>query len=564
MARPRMRLRGDGSCSELSTTEAYLAAILEHVGEAIMARRMDGTLVFANQAAADLLGVASPEDLELMTSEQLMGRYEVYDEDGRPVRLEDLPGSRILRGETSELSEVVVRNIDRRTGLERWLRNKATAVPGPDGSIAMAVNLIEDVTEAKRAEHVQRLLADVGEVLSSSLDYERTLRAVAELAVPRLADWCGVDLTDDSGRVVPVAIVHRDPEQVALARTLREEYPTTRLAQKGVGAVIRSGRSLLVSEVTEAVVRASARDARHREFLERLGVRSVMVVPMPTASGDVVGAITFASTGARRYGDGDLRLAEELARRAGVAVENARLYRERSRIAHTLQSALLPPVMPELAGWELATCYHPAGALNEVGGDFFDAVRFEGGWALFIGDVAGKGARAASLTALARHTLHSVLEMTGSPQQALAYLNERLARGPELSLSTVAVVVLPDVGGEIEVVSAGHPLPLLRRNGSVEGIGAPHQLLGAFPGVPETWAGTRHVVRPGEHVLLFTDGVLDARGESDRFGEERLRAVLRGFSDGAEAAVAAVEDALDGFCRGAHTDDVALLALRRR
>ena len=553
----------------LTASEAQLEAILEHAGEAIMARRPDGSLLFANQAAADVLGLADPAEIESLSAEELMARFEVHDEQGREVSLADLPGTRILRGETV-VPEMVVRNVDRHTGRERWLRNKATAVLGPDGRVTMAVNLVEDVTEAKRAEFVQGLLAEAGEVLSSSLDYERTLHAVAELAVPRLADWCAIDLPDAAGRVTSVAIVHRDPGMVQLARRLREEYPSTVRGARGAGAAIRTGESSLITEVTDEMLRAAAVDERHFELVRDLGLRSVMIVPMHAASGEALGAITLASSTSRRYGPDDLRLAEELGHRAGVAVENARLYGERGKIAHTLQSALLPPAMPELERWELATRYRPAGALNEVGGDFYDAVRMAEGWAVVIGDVAGKGATAASLTALARHTLHSVLELTGSPRQALAYLNERLNRRPELSLTTAAILVLPDVGDAVEIVSAGHPLPLLAGAGGVQPVGAPWPLLGGFEARPEAWSPRRVKVAPGDRLLLFTDGVPDAPAEGEgrrreRFGEERLHAVV-GSCAGAGAAdlVAAVDGAVTAFSEGARGDDVALVALRRR
>ncbi|HEY8581595.1 MAG TPA: SpoIIE family protein phosphatase [Capillimicrobium sp.] len=556
---------------ELSASEAQLAAVLEHAGEAIIARRVDGSLVFANEAAAQILGVDGVGEIATITPEQMMHRFEVYDEAGREVALEDLPGTQILRGAATEPPEIVVRNVDRRTGQERWLRNKATAVRGPDGTVTMAVNLIEDVTARVRAQQVERLLAEAGEALSSSLDYERTLQTVAELAVPRLADWCGVDLPDDTGAVVPVAIVHRDPAMVEGARALRAAYPSRVDSPNGAGRVIRTGDSVLVEQVTEEMLAAAARDAAHLEGIEALRLRSVMIVPMCAAGGGVLGAITFASTSARRYSTADLRVAEELGRRAGVAIENARLYEERARVAHTLQSALLPPTMPEIEGWEIATSYRPAGAVNEVGGDFFDAVRVRGGWAVMIGDVAGKGARAAALTALARHTLHTALELTGDARAAVAHLNRRLERRAELSLATAAVVTVLDADGvwdgEVEVVAAGHPLPLVvRPAGAVQPAGEPRQLLGAFPAGENTWARGRVTVRAGDVVVLYTDGVLDAVGEDgERFGEARLLAVLgdaRG--DSAEDVVRAVEHALESFACGSRGDDVALVALRRR
>jgi len=182
----------------------------------------------------------------------------------------------------------------------------------------------------------QRLLARAGELLASSLDYERTLQQVAELAVRQLADWCAVSLPDGHGLIRAVAVAHVDADKVAFARRIGERYPTRADAPAGAAEVIRSGVSQVVNEVTDEMLTAAAQDDEHLELLLSVGLHAGLTVPMP-AAGKNVGALSLISAeSGRRFSDADVELAEELARRAGTAVENARLYTERSHIARTL------------------------------------------------------------------------------------------------------------------------------------------------------------------------------------------------------------------------------------
>jgi PAS domain S-box-containing protein len=177
-------------------------------------------------------------------------------------------------------------------------------------------------------EEALRFLVKASAILSSSLDYRETLASVARLAVPRLADWCVVDVLEDDGSLQRLAAEHEDPEKVALARDLQERYPPDPDAPYGVDNVVRTGQPELVPEILEATLDEMARDEVHREILRKLGLRSYMIVPL-VARGRMLGAISLVSAeSGRRYGQADLELAEDLARRAAVAVDNARLYME--------------------------------------------------------------------------------------------------------------------------------------------------------------------------------------------------------------------------------------------
>jgi PAS domain S-box-containing protein len=187
------------------------------------------------------------------------------------------------------------------------------------------------MTERKQAEDAQRFLAQASDVLSSSLDYRTTLATVARLAVPALADWSAVDVLEDDGYVERLAVEHTDPEKVALAYELERRYPPDPDAPGGVPNVLRTGEPEMMAEIPQELVDQAARDEGHRELLRKLELRSYMVVPL-IARGRTLGAISFVSAeSGRRYRETDLRLAEELARRAALAVDNARLYEEAQR-----------------------------------------------------------------------------------------------------------------------------------------------------------------------------------------------------------------------------------------
>jgi PAS domain S-box-containing protein len=560
--RAALALDNAGLFSELETIEAQLTAALSTLAEAVTVQHTGGALIYANEAAARILGFSSPQELLATPVDELVGAFESTNEDGSPLRLEELPGRQVLAGERNP-KPLLVRAVNRSTGAIEWRLTKASGVYDSDGKLKLVVNVIEDVTDVKRAELTQRTLARAGELLSASLDPERTLQQIAELAVPQLADWCVVSMPDGHGEIRGVAVAHADPAKVAFARRIQERYPSRADAVSGTAQLIRDGRTQLVNEIPDDLLASAAQDDEHLELLRSVGMKAGLAVAM-VAGGTTVGALSMISAeSGRRFDDADVALAEELARRAGTAVQNARLYAERSSIARTLQTSLLPGRLPHMPGWAAATLYRPAGDENWVGGDFYDAIAVHGGWLAIVGDVAGQGAGAAALTGLARHTLRTAATLLDDPLEAVGKLNTELLALDAMSLCSVGAVLLVEDGdgkATAEVVCAGHPLPLLVRGGVVRPIGSYSPMLGAY--AVKYWERTLVELEPGDVLVLFTDGVFDAVGDGERFGEDRLERTLEGATD-APDAVARIDAALSAFEVGEQADDTAILAVQR-
>jgi len=217
--------------------------------------------------------------------------------------------------------------VRRHDGEYRVMQSRSVPVMEPGGRIREWVGAVTDVTESRKEERATAFLAQVGEVLASSLDYEETLARVARLAVPALADWCAVDLLADGG-MQRVAVEHEDPAKVDFVRALEERYPSRQDAEHGMYYVIRTGRPDMMSNIPDELLETAAFDAEHRALLRTLGLRSYIAVPL-VAREKTLGAITLVhAESGRRYDERDLRLAQELARRAAIAIDNARLFHE--------------------------------------------------------------------------------------------------------------------------------------------------------------------------------------------------------------------------------------------
>jgi serine phosphatase RsbU (regulator of sigma subunit)/PAS domain-containing protein len=487
-------LDNTGLSRQAERTEAIMVAALDHLDEAVTMNGPDGRTVYVNRAAVRLLKAQSAEELLALEPGGISARFATFDEAGAPVAREDLPAFRALAGEEHP-DALLVRNVVRGTGEERWLLNRVSVLRDADGAIDRIVNVIEDVTGVKQAEVRQRLLGEATRVLAGDP------AALPGVLVPELAAWCALR---------PAA----GPEG---ARAGRAEEPG---------------------------------DAR-------------VVVPV-AAGGEVLGELALGRT--TPFGRPEEELAEELGRRAGVALLTRRLSEERAAIAHELQEGLRPPELPLVPGLELATLYRPAGELNDVGGDFYDAFPVQDGWAVCIGDVAGQGARAATLTGLTRHTLRSVAQHTGDGDLAVAAVNRALGDQPALALCTLALLRLVpgpgEEGIELRSLSAGHPLPILLRDGTAAEVGAPGPIAGVFDDA--AWATATTPLRDGDTILLYTDGVPDTVGAGGRFGDARLLALLADAPGDPVAVVARIDEALLAFQAGPQRDDTAILAITLR
>jgi PAS domain S-box-containing protein len=522
-------------------TEQELVAILEGVADAITVEEPGGRIVYANAEAVRLLGGAPADDLA--------ERLHLTDERGAPIPPERLPGRRALAGEPAR--PLVVRHRRADTGDPGRSRVKATPVLDERGQPRLAISVIEDITEIKQAEEAQRLLAESSRRLAESADVEATLGDVARLAVEHIADWCTIDLAGERG-LRTVAVAHSDPAGQAIAETLAREYPP----QPGVTGV-RTGEPW------------PARDERERQLLRSLGPESSMSVPL-RARDRVLGAITLVSAGSgRRYGAQDLAVAEDLGLRAGTAVDHARLYRTRSAIAQTLQASLLPPALPEIPGLETAAVFRAAGEGHQVGGDFYDV--FPTGkhqWFAVMGDVCGKGAEAAAVTALARYTIRAAVVRHRSPAGILRWLNDAMLRqsADRTRFATIACVRL-DLeadGLTATVASGGHPCPrVLRATGLVEELGVPGTLLGAVAAVELADRSTR--LLRGDALILYTDGLTEAGAPARVWSPTQLDlAIAAARHRPAQEIVDQLARAAVGDTGAPLRDDIALLALRVR
>src|SRR3954454_10617032 len=446
---------------------------------------------------------------------------------------------------------------------ERWLLARARAVRGPDGQIERITGLLSDVTERRYREDAHAFLDAASQVLAASLDPVETLQEVAQLAVPRLADWCAVQLaTDEPGGLEQLAVAHVDPAKVRWARELQNRYPPDPDAHTGAPAVIRSGRSELYPVIDSALLEAAALDEEQIQLVRDLQMHSVMVVPL-TARGRTLGAMTFVwAESGRQYSTRELELAEELGRRAGLALDHARLFAREHAAAETLQRALLPAQLPELPGFELVVRYVASDSRDHAGGDWYDAFRLaDGRFGIVIGDVGGRGIDAAATMGQIRNALRAYALKGAAPAEAMNDVHALVdASAGTIAFATAVYVALDPATGEGELATAGHLPPLVvHPDGSAEYLKIPVCPPLGLSGAPPC-AAAHFQLAEGDTLWLYTDGLVESReGPID----DGLGALARG-AGGARGDLEPIADALLATLPRSRADDVALLGLRRR
>lgn len=470
-----------------------------------------------------------------------------------------------------------------------WVEMQGQVVSDAANVPSRLVGVVADVTERRlveeikatllESEHRARLeaeavrermsiLAEAGPVLAQSLDPAATLTTLGQLVLERIGDAVTVYSQDD-GKLHEVLLEHRDPAKAALLVDIRRRR--TDAGGEGIWSArraVRTGRSELVEHITDEDLRAVAVDDEYLGWLRDLAPCSAISLPL-LARGRILGAMTLLRTGeGAPFTPEDLALVEDLAVRAGMAVDNARLFESRSAVARTLQRSLLPPALPEIPGLEVASRYRAAGGNIEIGGDFYDLFELDGeAWAVVIGDVCGKGTVAAALTGLIRHTIRAAAVRERRPSRVLRFTNTVILDQIEDTRFCTAAflrVVPGSASLHITASSAGHPLPLvIRADGSVERVEAAGMLIGVVsdPALLDVDID----LGPGEAVVLYTDGVTEARRGSELFGEGRLIEVLEGATDVDAAGITdLVESAVEDFQGEAANDDTAVLVLRVR
>lgn len=420
-------------------------------------------------------------------------------------------------------------------------------------------------TALRRQEQNQRAIARAAIAISSSLDVPTTLYRVVGEAVTSLAEVCIVDLAGAAGRLDRVAWAARSEdltkklEEIELGADPDPDRPF------GPPEVVSSGRSELYSPVDELVLSINARDPDHLRMLQQLGIKSALCVPLKTRGGRTVGCLTAIST-SKLFDQTDLAVFESYGGLAGLAINNAQLYRDRVQVARTLQDSFLPPDSPRIPGLDVAARYHPAGDGDDVGGDFYDVFTTgKQSWAIVLGDVVGKGTDAAAITALARYTVRTAAMTPGKPSEILGVLNEAIYRqldGEKYCTAVYAAVEVQGRAARATISLGGHPGPfLVKSDGKVLRLDCDGTLLGLFE--QPNLTDLEVMLRPGDALVFYTDGVIEARGPTVAFGEGMLRSILTWEKDSDATTIAEriVKTVLE-FQSGNASDDIAVLVLK--
>jgi PAS domain S-box-containing protein len=440
-----------------------------------------------------------------------------------------------------------------------------------NGRVLGAVGSLTDITALQRANARLDLLQRAGSQIGTTLDIHRTAEELAALAVPELADRVTVDLLD--AVLQGEDPLSADPGALRFRRVAVRDAATAATVDFAEGDLITvpaTGRPIVVFMRGEPLLARSPAELRQDDLetglaaglvqarLDR-GVHTLMVVPL-AARGVTLGAAALGRAehpGA--YDEADVRLVSDLAERAAVHIDNARLYTREHDAAVTLQRSLLPRDIPQVAGLDIAYRYQPASRAAEIGGDWFDVIPLDRGQvALVVGDVTGHGIRAAAIMGQLRTTTAALARQGCPPDQIMRQLNGVVAAHGDEAGATCLYAVYDPASRRCRLASAGHPPPALRHpDGTTELIDLPPGLLlGAGQG---RYPATDRQLPPGSVLAMYTDGLIEQPGEDIATGMSRL----------AHALAAGPARSLDDLCDSVLAslaprprDDIALLLAR--
>ncbi|WP_184574849.1 SpoIIE family protein phosphatase [Streptomyces zagrosensis] len=448
--------------------------------------------------------------------------------------------------------------------------------------LQFAADRIALAVESARLTELERLrrgslsfLVEASDLLAGTLDRDQTLALMAQMTVPTLATWCAVyTIADQAAEPELSYVLHEDEDRIdglkaLLSKVEPPEPVTTPGAQVWTAPSEAAHAAALRTSLRSLGLGDSVRPATGpgTSLATAAAVGGETVVLPLVARNRVIGMLTLGKPTDEHFRQEILELAEDLSRRAALALDNARLYSERTAISQSLQRSLLPPELPEVPGVEVEVIYRAAGEGNEVGGDFYDLFPIrDGAYGFAIGDVCGTGPEAAAVTGLARHALRLLAREGFSGPAVLERLNAAIldegARSRFLTLLYGELWPQPDGSAVLKVVCAGHPLPLrLRQDGTVEAAAEPQPLLGVMDDL-ELYEQTV-TLAPGDVLLCVTDGVTERREGTRMLGDDGLIDVLTTCTGLTAGAVASrVLRAVERFAAEPASDDMAILAMR--
>ena len=541
----------------VETTERHRAAEAVARSEARFRALADSGVIGVVHGRGEIVEDANDAFLEMLgaTREELAGGLSWVD--ATPERWRALDAEKSV--ELAEAGSIAPfeKELCRRDGTAVPVLLGASALP--DGDDAWVCFLV-DLTARRAAERERERLLDrtarlqaVTEQLSAALTKDEVAEVIVQAGMAATGASCGVLGLRTEERSLRVE--HR----FGMAEGAPGELPLDLAAP--MPTATRAASPVLLESRADWL-------RRFPGFPPRGDFEAFAAVPLLFEDG-VPGCMGLGFPGVGPFDAGDVDLLVAIARQGAQALERARLYEERAYVARTLQAGLLPRALPDIPGVEVAVRYRPVGDGSEVGGDFYDLFELDApGWMLAVGDVCGKGTEAAVLTGVVRSTLRALALAAGAsadPAGVLRGVNAALLRESSPgALATACCGVLETAPGGLRarLGAGGHPPPLvLRADGAVEEIAVPGRMLGVGP-EPDLET-TDVALGPGDLLLLYTDGILDARTGRGTFGEERLRRALASTAgEPAAAALRHIDETVQAFSPGRVRDDKALVAVR--
>jgi PAS domain S-box-containing protein len=484
-----------------------LAAVVRGSQDAVFSKDLEAIVTSWNPAAERLYGY---------TSEEALGRHIsfIIPPDRRDE--ERLILDKVRRGERLETYET---ERVRKDGTRVDVSLTVSPLEAPGSGIVGASVIARDITGEKRRRRAQDFLLGASRSLDRSLDPAETARTIVGTAVPALADLCVIDFVRDDGRLGDSIVAGADPEVAARLERIRREAPLDPEGEHPAARVLREGRPMIWRDLkAPAVIDQVAQNEEHRQLMDDAGYNSAAVVAL-VARGRTLGALSFLHARQdMRYDPADLEFLSELGDRAAMALDNARLYRERDQIASNLQRGLRPSAPAPVPGLEISVAFEAAGERIEIGGDVYDVLPTEDGCWVLIADVAGKGSAAAGVSVAVRHAVAGLTREIDDPVEVLRRVNELLLEGTSLNDFATAVLVRMRRGADgwrVELAGAGHPPAILASDGEAAQLGG-GSVLGAWP--DPTIERHAALVAAGDTLVLCTDGWLEV-GPGERHKE---------------------------------------------
>jgi PAS domain S-box-containing protein len=545
-------LRDASDRADAERVRQHLAEVVRGTQDAVLSKDLKGIVTSWNPAAERLYGYSA---------EEAVGRHISFiippDHRGEEQVILD----RIRRGERLDTYETErIRADGARIAVSLTVSPISSPVRGLIGASVVA----RDITTAVRRRDAQDFLVAASRLLAGSLDPEETARTIVATAVPELAHFCVIDFLREDGWLGDSIVAGADPEGAMRLEEIRRSAPLDPDGEHPVAQALREGRPMIWRDLTRPeIAEKVAQNAEHRRLMAEANYNSAAVVPL-VARGRTLGALSFLhSHPDLRYDPGDLEFLGELGDRAALALDNARLFRERDRIAENLQRGLRPPRPVEVPGLEISVVFEAAGEGVEIGGDFYDVVPAEDGCWILVGDVAGKGSAAAAVSVAVRHSVRGLVREIGEPEEVLRRVNDLLLEGSSLNDFATALLLrmCRERGGwRLALAAAGHPPAVHATRGGTRQLGG-GTVLGAWSDSPIQ----RHdaTLRPGGTLVLCTDGWLEV-GPVSRHRDPGTFARAVSSLSGLELDSLTDRLRADAFDRGAGTlrDDMVILAVR--